>query len=80
MRKTALTLALAALTVVACKKTGEGEYQVQTPDVKVSTDTSTVRVPTVDVTKETTSVTVPKVDVRKDTATITVPKVRVKKP
>lgn len=81
MRKTALTLAIAALTAVAaCKKTGEGEYQVQTPDVDVKTDTTTVRTPTVDVRKDTATVTVPKVDVRKDTATVTVPKVRVKKP
>ena len=81
MRKTALTLVLAALTAVAaCKKTGENEFQVETPDVDVSKDTTTIRTPDVDVVKDTARVTVPNVDVRKDTATVTVPKVKVKKP
>jgi len=81
VRKTALTLAIAALTAVAaCKKTGENEFQVQTPDVDVKTDTTTIRTPDVDVVKDTATVTVPKVDVRKDSAKVTVPKVKVKKP
>ena len=67
MRKLSLTLAITALTAVAaCQKTGENEFQVQTPDVDVKTDTTTVRTPDVDVVK--------------DTATVTVPKVRVKTP
>jgi len=79
VRKTALTLAIAALTAVtACKKTGENEFEVQTPDVDVKTDT--VRTPDVDVVRDSAKVTVPKVDVRKDTATVTVPKVQFKKP
>ena len=54
MRKTALTLAIAALTAVAaCKKTGENEFQVQTPDVDVKTDTSTIKTPDVDIVKDT---------------------------
>ena len=81
MRKTALTLAIAALTAVAaCKKTGENEFQVQTPDVDVKTDTTTIKTPDVDIVKDSTKITVPKVDVRKDTATVAVPKVQVKKP
>ena len=80
MRKMALTLAIAALTVAACQKTGENEFEVQTPDVDVKTKTDTVRTPDVDIVKDTARVTVPKVDVKKDTATVTVPKVRVKKP
>jgi hypothetical protein len=81
VRKTALTLAFAALTAVAaCKKTGENEFQVQTPDVDVKTDTTTIKTPDVDIVKDSTKVTVPKVDVRKDTATVAVPKVRVTKP
>ena len=81
MRKTALTLVLAALTAAAaCKKTGENEYQVKTPDVDIKTDSTTIKTPSVDVVKDTATVTVPKVDVRKDSAKITVPKVRVKKP
>ena len=81
MRKTALTLAIAALTAVAaCKKTGENEFQVQTPNVDVKTDTTTIKTPDVDIVKDTATVTVPKVDVRKDSAKVTVPKVRVTKP
>lgn len=50
MRKSMMVLALAATAALgACNKTGEGEYQVETPDVDVSTDTSTIRTPTVDV-------------------------------
>lgn len=81
MRKSALTLAIAALTAVAaCQKTGENEFQVETPDVDVNRDTTTIRTPDVDIVKDTAKVTVPNVDVRKDTATVTVPKVKVKKP
>ena len=50
MRKIAAALALAAVaTLGACKKTGEGEYKVATPDIDVSTDTTTIRTPSVDV-------------------------------
>lgn len=81
MRKTAMTFMIAALTAVAaCQKTGENEFQVETPDVDVNRDTTTVRTPDVDVVRDTATVTVPNVDVRKDTATVTVPKVKVKKP
>jgi len=49
MRKASLVAAIAILTVAgACKKTGEGEYQVKTPDVDVSADTHTVQTPTVE--------------------------------
>ena len=81
MRKTALTLAIAALTAAAaCKKTGENEFQVKTPDVDVKTDTTTIKTPDVDIVKDTATVIVPKVDVRKDSAKVTVPKVKVTKP
>jgi uncharacterized lipoprotein len=68
MRQFALILSAAAVTTLAaCQKTGEGEFQVKTPDVdvNVSTDTTTVRTPSVDVKTEpeTTIVNVPKVDV-----------------
>ena len=67
MRKSLLVAALLVLPIAACKKTGENEYQVKTPDVNVSTDTSTVRTPDVDVgTKQDTMiVTTPTVDVNK---------------
>lgn len=60
-----LTLSLAA-ALGACQKTGEGEYQVKTPDVNVSTDTATIRTPSVDVRTEPETVitNVPKVDVQ----------------
>lgn len=68
MRKSMIVLALAAVTAVgACNKTGEGEYQVETPDVdvNVSTDTSKITTPTVDVgtTTDTMIVKRPTVDV-----------------
>ncbi len=64
MRKlTILAALLAVSTLAACEKTGEGEFQVKTPeaDVDVSTDTATVQTPSVDVGRDT--VTVPEVDV-----------------
>ena len=65
MHKVTAILAIAALTTLgACKKTGEGEFEVKTPDVDVSTDTSTVRTPSVDVGTDTMQMTVPDVDVK----------------
>ena len=61
-RTTAALLSLLAL-VTACKKTGDGEYQVQVP--KVETETKTVRTPQVEVKKETTMVVTPKIEVKK---------------
>jgi len=79
VRKSALIVSALVLTsAAACKKTGEGEYQVKYPELK--TDTATVRTPTVDVTKDTATVVVPKVQMKKDTTHMIVPKVRVKKP
>lgn len=68
MRRAMLLATLAAVTALgACKKTGENEMQVETPDVdvNVSTDTTTVRTPDVDVgtTQDTVVVTRPTVDV-----------------
>lgn len=66
MRKAMAVVALAAVAALgACQKTGEGEYQVETPDVDVSTDTSTVRTPTIDagVKTDTMIVKTPTVDV-----------------
>ena len=79
MRGVRIAVAVAALaTVAACKKTGEGEYQVQTPDVNVSTDTHTVRTPSVEMGKDTTVIERPTVGTTKDT--IITPKVKVKPP
>ena len=67
MRKIAVVMALAAVTTLAaCKKTGEGEFQVKTPDVDVKADSTTIQTPSVDVNTrpETTIVKVPDVDVK----------------
>jgi hypothetical protein len=81
MRQIAFAAALAALTTLAaCKKTGENEFQVKTPDVDVSTDSTTVRTPDVDVVTDSARVVTPDIDVKKDTSTVAVPKVRVNKP
>lgn len=69
MRKLIAVLTLvAATTVGACSKTGEGEYQVKTPDVDVDVkaDTTTIQTPSVDVgtTKDTLVVDRPTVDVK----------------
>jgi hypothetical protein len=60
---TTIAALLAVSALAACEKTGEGEFQVKTPeaDVDVSTDTATIQTPSVDVGKDT--VTVPEVDV-----------------
>jgi len=61
-----LSLAAAIVAVVAfsaCKKTGEGEYEVQKPVIGVTTDT--VQTPTVEVGTDTTQVVTPEVRVRK---------------
>jgi hypothetical protein len=68
MRKASLIAALAIVAIAgACKKTGDGEYQVKTPDVQVSTDTHTVRTPTVETGTRTDTVitTTPTVDVKR---------------
>ena len=67
MRKLIAVVALTAVSALgACKKTGEGEYQVKTPDVDVKTDTHTVQTPSVDVgtKKDTIVVDRPTVDVK----------------
>ena len=79
MRYITVAAALVAVTTLAaCKKTGEGEYEVQKP--VVGTQADTVRTPTVEVGKDTTTVNVPNVQVKKDTAKIVTPTVKVKKP
>ena len=76
MRKVAVVAAvLAVVSISACKKTGEGEYQVEKP--VLGTQTDTIHTPTVDVGTQTTTVAVPKV--KMDSAKITTPTVKVKK-
>lgn len=78
MRKLAVVAAvMAVVSISACKKTGEGEYQVEKP--VVGTQTDTIHTPSIDVGTDTARVTVPNVDVRKDTASIKVPTVKIKR-
>jgi hypothetical protein len=79
MRKTLLGAALLVLPIAACKKTGENEYQVKTPDVNVSTDTHTVRTPEVDVGTKKDTISTPVVGTQKDTLVVDKPVVGTKK-
>src|SRR5436190_23583661 len=67
MRKALLGVALLVLPIAACKKTGENEYQVKTPDVNVSTDSHTVRTPDVDAGTKTAPISTPAAGAKKDT-------------
>jgi hypothetical protein len=78
MRKTLLGAVLLLLPLAACKKTGENQYQVQTPDVDVSTDTHTVRTPDVDVGTKVDTLQTPVVGTTKDTIVIDKPVVGTK--
>ena len=79
MRKALLGVALLVLPVAACKKTGENEYQVKTPEVNVSTDSHTVRTPDVDVGTKTDTINTPVVGTKKDTIVIDKPVAGTKK-
>ena len=79
MRKFAAVAAvLAVVTISACKKTGEGEYQVEKP--VIGTQTDTIHTPTLQMGTDTAAVKVPKVQVKTDTAKIKVPTVKVNPP
>ena len=75
MRKLTLAAGIAALVITgACKKTGEGEYQVEKPVVGTVTDT--INTPSIDVGTQNTTVATPKVVM--DSTTIKTPTVDVK--
>jgi len=74
----AVAAILAVVSISACKKTGDGEYQIERP--VVGTQTDTIHTPTVEVGTDTAKVTVPKVEVKKDTAAVKVPTVKVNPP
>ena len=79
MQKIAIAVAFATLaTLAACKKTGDGEYEVQKP--VIGTQTDTVHTPTMSVGTDTHTVVTPKVQVKTDTTKIVTPKVTIKKP
>jgi hypothetical protein len=76
MRNLTLALVLAGVwTLSGCKKTGDGQYEVQKP--VVGTETDTVNTPTVETGTVQDTITVPKVETEKKE--VTVPKVEVKK-
>lgn len=76
MRKLAAVAAvMAVVSISACKKTGDGEYQVEKP--VVGTQTDTIHTPTLQVGTETTTVAVPKV--KMDSAKIKTPTLKVKR-
>ena len=72
-----VALAAVAITLAGCKKTGEGEYEVERPTVGTTTDT--VRTPDVDVgsTTDTLVVKRPTVGTTTDTAVVKRPTVQV---
>jgi len=75
VRKLTLAAGIAALIVTgACKKTGEGEYEVQKPTVGTTTDT--IHTPTIETGTVKDTLNVPKVTTEKKE--VNVPKVEVK--
>lgn len=77
MRKLVIAAALLALPLAACKKTGENQYQVQTPTI--GTDTHTVTTPSVDVGSKIDTINTPTVGTKKDTIIVDKPVVGTKK-
>jgi hypothetical protein len=77
VRKVILAVGLAALwSTSACRKTGEGEYEVQKPVIGTKTDT--VETPSVETGTVKDTINVPKVESEKKE--VTVPRVQVKPP
>jgi len=77
VRKLTLAAGIAALVITgACKKTGEGEYEVQKPTIGTTTDT--VETPSVETGTVKDTLTVPTVGTEKKE--VDVPKVEVKTP
>jgi hypothetical protein len=77
VRKLTLAAGIAAFVVTgACKKTGEGEYEVQKPTVGTTTDT--VQTPSVETGTVKDTINVPKVTTEKKE--VNVPKADVKTP
>ena len=77
MRKLTLAAGIAALVITgACKKTGEGEYEVQKPTIGTTTDT--VETPSVETGVVKDTLTVPTVGTERKE--VEVPKVKVVRP
>jgi hypothetical protein len=80
VRTTLLAVTFVAATLMGCKKTDEGEYEVERPVVKTVKDTIIVDKPVVGTEKDT--IHTPSVDVgtTEDTVVVKRPTVEVKKP
>jgi len=79
VRNMAMAAAIAALVATsACKKTGEGEYQVEKP--VIGTETDTVRTPSIETGTVTDTINVPEVDVQTEKKEVRLPKVDVETP
>ena len=77
MRKLTLAAGIAALVIIgACKKTGEGQYEVQKPTIGTTTDT--IETPSVETGTVKDTITVPTVGTEKKE--VDVPKVKVVPP
>jgi hypothetical protein len=77
VRKLTLAVAFAAVwTLSGCKKTGEGQYEVQKP--VIGTETDTLHTPSVETGTVKDTINVPTVKTEKKE--VTLPKVEVKKP
>jgi hypothetical protein len=77
VRRLTVALAFAAVwTFAGCKKTGEGQYEIQKP--VIGTETDTINAPTVETGTVKDTITVPKVETEKKE--VTVPKVEVNRP
>lgn len=78
MKRTLLIgAAIVALPLAACKKTGDNQYQVETPTI--GTDTHTVTTPSVDVGSKVDTINTPVVGTQKDTLIVSKPVVGTKK-
>jgi hypothetical protein len=77
MRKMLLGAVILSLPLAACKKTGDNQYQVQTPTI--GTDTHTVTTPSVDVGSKVDTINTPTMGTKKDTIIIDKPVVGTKK-
>lgn len=77
MRKMLIGAVILSLPLAACKKTGDNQYQVQTPTI--GTDTHTVTTPSVDVGSKIDTISTPVVGTKKDTIIIDKPVVGTKK-
>ena len=77
MRKMLLGAVILSLPLAACKKTGDNQYQVQTPTI--GTDTHTVTTPSVDVGTRIDTISTPVVGTKKDTIIIDKPVIGTKK-